>query len=124
VKRQFKSYHGKYLSVQADGSLQWNRASPSRWETFDVEHLQDDLHFIKSWQGRYLTVDSSGNASATSAGAGQNEVWGIESLDGSNSLCALRSPQGKYVSVQPDGTMTVDADDPGDWETLTSTFVF
>jgi hypothetical protein len=32
-----KSVHGKYLSAQPNGKVEWNRDKPAQWETIEIK---------------------------------------------------------------------------------------
>ena len=55
-KISLKSCHGKYLSAQPDGSLQWNRDECAAWEWFTKEDQEKNRFYLKSAHGKYMVM--------------------------------------------------------------------
>lgn len=67
----FKSYWGKFLSAQPDGSLQANRTAAGPWEQFQVVDVAPGVSAFKTAHGKFLAAEQSGvlTASRTQADA-------------------------------------------------------
>ncbi|GMK57275.1 hypothetical protein CspeluHIS016_0401090 [Cutaneotrichosporon spelunceum] len=78
---RFKAYTGKYLCV-ADEVVVANRESPGKWETFQVDRLDDGRVTIRAWTGKYLQAcpDGTGRMAAGAAEAGWWESFVMEDV--------------------------------------------
>ncbi|XP_063683403.1 uncharacterized protein LOC134817951 isoform X2 [Bolinopsis microptera] len=55
----FRSYFGKYLSAQKNGSLQWNRDSAKDWEQFTVNKVNGKYTF-RSSHNKFISAQPKG----------------------------------------------------------------
>ncbi len=56
----FKSYHGKFLSAQPDGSVVANRTAIGPWEQFQVIDVASGVLAFRTAHGRYLVAEPNG----------------------------------------------------------------
>jgi len=55
-----KSDHGKYLSAQPNGKLEWNRDVAKEWEKFTVVCLDGGKVAFITCHGKYLSAQRDG----------------------------------------------------------------
>jgi hypothetical protein len=53
--------HGKFLSAQPNGTLEWNRDAAKEWETFEFIRVKGDVYNIRSHNGKCLCVEPNGD---------------------------------------------------------------
>merc|ERR1719427_1489627 len=71
-----RSWRGKYVSVQPDGSVVRDRNSLSAWESIKFESFGGGKGCLKSWIGKYLS-SSCGNVEWNRNKAAGWETWTI-----------------------------------------------
>ena len=113
-KYYLKSYQGKYLSVQRNGTVQWNREAIGPWETVILETAGIG-YAIKSCQGKYLSVQPDGTVQWNRDKIGLCETVILETAGPGY---AIKSCHGKYLLVQPDGTVQWNREAIGQCETV------
>jgi len=111
-----RSSEGKYVSVQPDGSVVCDRSSLSAWESIKFETFGGGKGCLKSWNGKYLS-SSCGNVEWNRNKAAGWETWTI--MGGPNGVVGFKDYFGKYLSAQPNGSLQVNRDGMGDWESFT-----
>lgn len=94
-----RSYHGRYLCAEPNGTVVADRQVPKEWETWSITKQGDNL-ILRSFHGKYLCAESNGQMIANRDHAREWEHFLI-SKNGSN--IALRSYHGKFVCAEPDG---------------------
>jgi hypothetical protein len=112
-----KSCHGKYLSAQPDGKLEWNRDIADAWERIAIVTVGPNKIGLQSCHGKYLSAQPDGKLEWNRDRLDTWETWAIETIaDG----IALKSAHNKYLSAQPDGSAIADRDNAQGWETFKS----
>ena len=111
-----KSVHGKYLSAQPSGAVQWNRDAYYGWEQVTFEQFGKESGFLKSYHGKYLAATP---ASRLEWNRASPNAWEKFTLQQYEDKIALKSFHGKYLSAQPDGSADVDRTGLGSWEWFT-----
>jgi hypothetical protein len=155
-----RSDHGKYLSAQPGGNLEWNRDAPGDWEMFELtgNPLTATFH-IKTAHGKFIAGLPDGGAEGNRDATGEWETFtcagtrhaisppcarstcscfristynpGLTPLSLSLSLSflphavampgdnSIKTAHGKFVSVQPDGSVQPRDSVGGAYETIT-----
>jgi hypothetical protein len=111
-----RSVHGKYLSAQPTGKLDWDRANAAEWERFEFIHVQGNVYNIKGCHGKYVCAEPDGKVVVNRDGAAQWERFTVEVLP--SGKIGLKTDHGKYVSAQPNGTVEGNRGALGEWETF------
>jgi hypothetical protein len=88
--KTFLSIHGKYLSAQPDGSLQWNRDKAAQWEGFTIIKVGKKQYQIKSFHGKYVCAEQNGKAVVNRDKAAQWETVNIEKAQGKKVILTSR----------------------------------
>ena len=126
-KIALKSVHGKYLSAQPDGRVEWNRTVASNWEFFELGELDGRKITLRSAHGKYVSAQPDGSVQINRdhAPPGGWEEFTIETRPGStpgdaHDFLHLKSVHGFYLSAQADGTAQWNRDHapPGGWEDI------
>lgn len=108
-----KSDHGRYLAVEADGSVVANRPDAQAWEQIRVEPLGGDRVALRAWNDKYLTAELDGRVNAR---ADQVNAWEEWRVDISNGRLTFRSSHKKYLTAEVDGQLRARAEQVGPWE--------
>jgi hypothetical protein len=112
----FKSYHGKYMSAQPNGTMECNRDHLRGWEKFTVEDAGNGTVGLKSYHGKYLSAQPDGRLECN---RDHLRGWEKFTLEENGGKVGLKGFHGKYISAQPDGTITCDRDWLRGWEKFT-----
>jgi len=120
------SAHGKFLSAQPNGVVEWNRDAYDTWEHITFQrYLDSNVGFLKSVHGKELAATPSGRLEWDRA-EWDGVTW--ETFDIATAFyihqhegkISLRSVSlGMYLSAQEDGTVEVDRKVVDDWEWFT-----
>ncbi|XP_063675560.1 uncharacterized protein LOC134812224 isoform X3 [Bolinopsis microptera] len=100
-----KSKHGKYLSIQQNHSLQWNRDKAQGWEYFTVGWIDKNKFTLKSYHGKYLSAQGNGKLECNRSKADAWEHFTVTkpsasaASSGSLKNLALHSPHVYQSSV-------------------------
>ena len=114
-----KSVHGKFLSAQKDGSVDWDRTEFFSWENIKFEQFGKNTFFLKSTHDKYLSTHAK--YSKNKLRWDRSEAGFLELFKASQyeDKIALKSIHGKYLSAQKDGTADVDRTESFSWEWFT-----
>jgi hypothetical protein len=100
IRKVFYSHHKKYLSVQPNGTLQWNRPAAKASEEFEILK-SGDRYAIYTSLGTFLSVNDQGDLIADVREATEKEVFRVVSLG--NDMYLLIAWNDCYVTPGPDG---------------------
>jgi len=78
----FKSYHGKFLSAQPDGSMQANRPAVGPWEQFQIVEVEAGIVAFRTAHGKYLVSEPSGAFLGNRAAVGPWEKFKVSGVGG------------------------------------------
>ena len=109
----FKSYHGKFMSAQPNGTIECNRNHLLPWEKFTIVDGENGKVGLKSVHGKYVSAQPDGSLTCDRPWLQGWELFTMEEVDGK---VGLKGHHGKYISAQPDGTITCDRDWLQGWE--------
>jgi hypothetical protein len=71
-------FHRKYLSVQPNSTLQWNRDQISESEKFTISELSPGKFNLKGFNGKYLCAEDRGRVICDRNKPAQWETFTIE----------------------------------------------
>jgi len=108
-----KSVHGKFLSAQPNGDVEWDRDSYNSYEKISFEQSGENTGYLKSVHGKYLAATNDDKLQWDRTWKRSLEVFTVYQYE---DKIALESAHGKYMSAQDDGTVDVDRTDKGSWE--------
>lgn len=111
-----KSVHGKFLSAQSDGDVEWNRSEYGSWEHVTFEQFGKSSGALKSTHGKYLAATDKEKLEWNRSWKGSWEQWTVEQYE---DKIALKSYHGKYLSAQSNGDAEVDRAKAYSWEWFT-----
>jgi len=111
-----KSVHGKFLSAQSDGGVEWNRDRYGSWERITFEQYGEDSGFLKSYHGKYLAATNKRRLEWNRDWARGWEKFKVYQYE---DKVAFQSYHGRYLSAQSDGSVDVDRTAKGSWEWFT-----
>ncbi|MCL2927900.1 MAG: Cys-every-fifth RiPP peptide CefA [Trichodesmium sp. MAG_R01] len=132
-----RSYHGKYLVAESDGSLNANHDNIGSWEQFTITRsgksryqnyvCYGDTISLQSAHNKYLVAEENGQANANGDAIGSWEQWTI--LRSGNSLSqvfvtagdivSLKSAHNKYLVAEENGQANANSDAIGSQERWT-----
>ena len=55
-----RSRHGKFLSAQPNGTLEFNRDAANIWEFFTISKISDHMISLKSFHGKFVSAQPDG----------------------------------------------------------------
>ena len=111
-----KSVHGKFLSAQSDGDVEWNRDRYGSWEQVTFEQHGKNSGFLKSTHGKYLAAT---NKDRLEWNRDWKRSWEKFTVHQYEDKVAFQSHRGKYLSAQQDGSVDVDRSWKRSWEWFT-----
>lgn len=120
-----KSYHGKYLCAQPDGSIICNREKPDIWEEFEIKEIPNKPGFfrIKTYHNTYVSYERNGYPSASYKNPQLtiNQVFRIPcvahpKISKTGEVKALKSYFGKFLTATSNGRLEWTSDKVGESE--------
>ena len=108
-----KSTHGKFLSAQPDGDVEWNRSKYLGWERVTFEQWGKDSGFLKSYHGKYLAATPKHKLEWNRGHKRSWEKFKVYQYEGK---IALQSYHGRYMSANTEGNVNVDRTWKRSWE--------
>lgn len=111
----FRSAHGKYMSAQANGTINCNAASLQAAERFTLEH-KDGKVGLKGANGKYVSAQPDGRLVCDRDWL---HGWELFTMEEQKGKVGFKGAHGKYISAQPDGSITCDRDWLRGWELFT-----
>jgi len=100
-----RSCHGTFLSMDANGAVRANTKDLSPLETFAAIGSLDFFRFSAIGAGgRFLTVNDSGGVDGRRSSTAEAMVFRLELIGSSH--VAIRTAPGRYLSVDPAGTVS------------------
>ena len=112
-----RSYFGKYLVAELDGTANANSVKRYHWETFSVRDLGPTSVLLLSHHRKYLVAEDRNEGydiNANRHDSGRWEIFTVEKQAGEN--ITLKTAHGRYVTAQPDGSLRGDRTVAGTWE--------
>ena len=116
-KVALKSYFGKYVVAELDGTANVNRINRDVWEMFSVENLGSNKISLISHHGKYLVAEDGKagyDINANRDNRGPWEIFKVEKQEGET--IALKTAHGRYVVAEPDGRLRGDRTVADIWE--------
>jgi hypothetical protein len=110
--RTIASCHKKFLSVQPNGSLEWNRPKAQGWERFDTVSVDGKWAF-RGWQGKYMSI-ARGAIDMNADKIGPKECF--EVIVVGQGKFAIKTANGKWLTVTSDGKIRWDTPKLQAWE--------
>jgi hypothetical protein len=123
-----RSFHGKYMGAETDGSLNASRQEAGPWEKFTITRSGNTRHnsfisygdtiSLKTVHNNYVGAETDGTVNANRDAIGSQETFTITRSGRSRSksfVCAgdtisLKTVHNKYVGAETDGTANADRD--------------
>ena len=107
-----KSVHGKFLSAQKDGSVEWDKDRYGSWEKIKFEQFGKDTFFLKSYHDKYLAATPRNRLEWNRRKA---KGWEFFKVSQYEDKISLKTIHGKYLSARKDGSAGI-ADASLTWE--------
>ena len=112
-----KSYFGKYLVAESDGSANANRVSPNLRETFAVEELGSNRISLRAYNGKYLVAEDENEAYDIKANRNIRRSWETFTVERqTGGTIVLKTAHGRYVASEADGRLRGDRMVAQKWE--------
>lgn len=111
-----KSVHGKFLSAQPNGDVEWNRSRYGGWEQITFEQHGVNTGFLRSYHNKYLAAT---NKERLEWNRPYTRGWEKFKVYQYEDKIALQSSHGKYLSAQSDGSVDVNREWKRTWEWFT-----
>jgi hypothetical protein len=112
-----KSYFGKYVVAELDGTANVDRIKRDIWEIFTVEDLGSSRISLVSHHGKYLVAEDENAGYDINANRDNRGPWEIFTVEKqANETIALKTAHGRYVVAEPDGRLRGDRTVADIWE--------
>ena len=114
----FKSWNGKYVCAEPDGTIIANRDHKSKWEMFKVEDLGNQNIALKSHHGKYVSACGESCGYAVNANRENREKSEVFKVEEQHDGVSLKTSHNRYVTAEPNGTVKADRLIAQGWETF------
>ena len=130
-----RSYHGKYLVAENNGTANANRTKIGAWEKWDMNLINfntSDIRYgdtvsLRATHGKYLVAENSGAVTAKGTQLSPLGEWTLVRPGKGNptapivcgSMVGLRSIHGKYLVAESNDRVNADRNNLQAWETFT-----
>ena len=104
-----KSYFGKFVVAESDGTANANGVKRYPWETFSAGHLGSSRILLRSLHRKYLVAEDGNLGYYINANrhvSGSWEIFTVEKQTGET--ITLKTAHGRYVTATPDGSLRGD----------------
>ena len=118
-KISLKSYFGKYIVAESDGTVNAIGVNPYIRETFTVEEWGSNGISLRAYNGKYLAAEDENQAFDIKANRDVRRSWETFTVEKqTGGTISLKTAHGRYVTSEPDGRLIGDRKVSLKWESF------